>query len=97
MKIYIAGAITGYTPEQFHAKFEECRDRVALKYPQAQIIIPTDLCPDDMGWADCMKICLNELKSCNLIYMMKDWKESKGATAEHIVAEILDIAIEYDE
>lgn len=96
MKVYIAGKITGLSVPEYRAKFNACKEKVKKIYPNAEIVTPIDLCPDDMSWGDSMEICLNEIKKCNTIYMMNDWQDSKGATVEHIVAKILDINIEYE-
>lgn len=50
MKVYIAGKVSGLTPEEFHKKFNECRDEVAKHVEYGDIITPTDLCDDDWDW-----------------------------------------------
>lgn len=94
-KIYIAGKITGLTPEQFHYKFDQAKHLVEKDNPNAEVIIPTDLCNDDWGWEKCMDICLDTLWECNCIYMMPDWKDSKGSFIERKIAEKLGMEIFY--
>lgn len=42
-----------------------------------------------------MKVCINALTGCDAIFMLKDWKESKGARFEHQTAEVCGIKIIY--
>ena len=44
---------------------------------------------------EAMKICFNALKGCDAIYMLRDWKESSGATMEHEKAKEWGIKIIY--
>ena len=48
-KIYIGGKITGLSVPEYRKKFEKAKKMVQSKYPDAEVIIPTDLCPDDMN------------------------------------------------
>lgn len=94
-KIYIAGKITGLTPEQFHNKFDIARLLVKRKHPNAEIIIPTELCDDSWGWEKCMDVCIDTLWGCDTIYLMPDWKDSKGSFIEKKIAEKLGIKVLY--
>lgn len=46
-------------------------------------------------WEDYMKACLRALTHCTHIYMLKNWKESRGAKVEHQMAVDLGIEIIY--
>lgn len=37
-------------------------------------------------WQMCMEACLRELLSCEVIYMLNNWKQSRGARVELAVA-----------
>lgn len=94
-KIYIGGKITGLPVNEYRKKFEEARKTVASIYPNAEVIIPTDLCPDDMGWAESMEICIDTLWNCDMICFTPDWKDSHGSLIEKKLAEKLGIKIIY--
>lgn len=83
MKVYIAGKVSGLEPSVFHYKFDKCRDDIRKHLlGGTEIIVPTDLCDDDWGWEKCMEVCLETLKTCDLMVVMDDWQTSKGATKE---------------
>ena len=94
-KIFISGKITGDPIEQCLQKFASAEWSISRKMklatkPQMDsghdcTISPLYLPGIYFGipHADAMKICMESLKECTHIYMLKDWKESKGATIEH--------------
>lgn len=92
-KIYIAGKISGLTPEQFHQKFDLAKKLVQVKNPDSEVIIPTDLCEDYWGWEKCMDTCINALWECDCVYMMPDWEDSKGSFIEKKIAEKLGLEV----
>lgn len=57
----------------------------------AEVVLPT-LC----DWEDYMCIYLHLLKQCDAIFMLPDWKESKGACVEHETAIKMNIPIFYE-
>ena len=92
--VYIAGKITGLTPEEYRSIFNSCRDWLSHNiWNGYQIITPTDLCEDDWDWSTCMEICVNALKKCVAVYFLPNWKESKGATCERYIATALGLRI----
>lgn len=94
--IYIAGKVSGLTPEEFHKKFEDARSIVKEKFPHAKrIMIPMDVCQDDWEWDQCMEVCMDYVFACDALVFMDDWKDSRGANAEHIVAKKLNKRILY--
>lgn len=95
IKIYIGGKVSGLTPEEFHSKFNSAKDTVKKRYPNAEILVPVDLCDDNWGWEHCMDVCLDALWTCDVLYLMPDWKDSKGSFIEKKVAEKLGIKVLY--
>lgn len=98
LKIYIAGKVSGLTPEQFHKKFDDCAEWVRQNVnfgEECEVINPTTLCEDDWSWLKCMDTCIPELRDCDMLFLMPDWKESKGAVCEYYVALERGIIIEY--
>lgn len=86
-KIYVGGKVSGLAPSEFHAKFDKAKALVQKLNPDAEIIIPTDLCNDDWNWEKCMDVCLDALWNCDTLYLMSDWKDSKGSFIEKKIAE----------
>lgn len=92
--VYIAGKITGLTPEEYRSIFNSCRDWLSHNiWNGYQIITPTDLCEDDWDWSTCMEICVNALKKCVAVYFLPNWEDSKGATCEKYIANALGLRI----
>ena len=81
MKIYIAGKITGNPnyKEQFAAAEKK------LKAEGHQVINPTWK-PLGLSYKQCIDLGLAELSQCDAIYLLSNWRESKGAGLEHIYA-----------
>ena len=93
MRIYISGAITG--DSNYKEKFEKAKkDLEARGY---HVINPAEFdLPEGATWEDYMKQDLALLLKCDGIYMLKDWKQSRGAKLEHDLAEILGLQIQYE-
>lgn len=81
MKIYIAGKITGNSnyKEQFAAAEKK------LKAEGHQVINPTWK-PEGLPYKQYIDMGLMELQQCDVIYLLSDWKDSKGARMEYIYA-----------
>lgn len=90
-KIYISGAISNNPSykKQFTDKFKELESEYRVLTP---LFINADL-----SWKEYMKIDLAMIKICDCIYMMKGWKNSRGAQIENIYAGILGKEIIYEE
>ncbi len=98
-KVFISGKITG-------EPIRKCVDKFSLAYSvlwmkesiSTEIINPLILKGIHFGIShkEAMKICRAELKTCTHIYMLKDWKESKGAKDEHQFAVDNGIEIIYE-
>lgn len=98
MKIYIAGKITG-------ERIKDCLDKFSFAYGDIRMISDYEYTPISplslpgihfgISHKEAMKICMRELKTCDAIYMLKDWKESKGAKMEHEKAVELGLKIYY--
>lgn len=102
MKIFISGKISGERINECRWKFYKARSEVRrleifTSAEDATIIEPLDLPGIVFGIShqEAMDICLKELESCTHIYMLRDWKDSKGATMEHERAKELGIDILY--
>ena len=86
-KIFISGKITGERIRECVHKFEDAEYELVMRHGFFinNVVSPLELPGIHFGipHAEAMKICMEALKECTHIYMLKDWKESKGATMEH--------------
>jgi len=81
-RIYISGGITGIQDymERFAKVQEELEEQGYSVINPALIISKM---PEDMTYEEIMKIAFAMLDTADIIYMMKDWKESLGANREY--------------
>lgn len=93
-KIYIAGKVSGIPYEQVLEKFAFAEKEVASK--GAFPVSPVRFCKPEWNWNKCMRNCIRRLMECDGIYMLKDWKQSKGAKLEHFIALKLGMTIEIE-
>lgn len=83
-KIYISGKITG--DSGYIEKFKAAEKEVRQQYKGCEIINPAAIMqtmPESTTHGEYMKISLCLLDMCDSIYMLPDWKESKGANMEY--------------
>lgn len=88
VKVFVSGKITGEPIDECLDKFYGAWSYIVGLEKENQIIeIVNPLFLKgiyfDIPHKEAMEICLKELKTCSHIYMLKDWKESKGAMMEH--------------
>lgn len=83
--IYLSGKITGQN--NYKELFEEAKKDAEDKFSGATIINPAEISlPEICEWEDYMSICLRLLDKANIIYLLDNWLESKGARKEYITA-----------
>lgn len=93
MKIYISGAITGYS--QYKIKFRKAKRELEAK--GYSVINPAEFeLPEGATWEDYMKHDLADLLKCDAIYMLNNWRQSRGAMVEHNLAQLLRMQIQYE-
>lgn len=77
-KIYLSGKISG--DPNFKEKFaQKARELTEHGY---QVFNPA-VHPDMFTWEQFMELDLKALSHCDTIYLMKDWKDSRGAKIEY--------------
>jgi hypothetical protein len=85
--IYVAGKLaaeTAWQREQYVRQAEEAALQI-LKMGAA-VFTPHTQCRNydgELPWEEWIKRDLEVLSRCNAIFMLPNWKDSKGATAEH--------------
>ena len=91
MKIYISGKITGLPFEEVEVNFTNAQNR--LEEAGFKVVNPLNngLSQNDK-WEHHMKADIKLLMECNTIYLLSNWKESKGARIERNLA----VSLGYD-
>lgn len=95
MKIYISGKITGLDLETAKRNFKEVEEIITEMGHEP--INPFNIMPYDpkLTWSDYMAADLKELLDCKAIFMLENWRESKGAKIEYAVAVELKLIIKH--
>jgi len=86
---YISGKVTGVPQNLVIEKFG--RIEKLLESAGYLVINPASMIPFDMDWYEAMRTCLALLMRCDCIYLLNDWRSSRGATIERALA--LDMGI----
>lgn len=91
MKVYISGKITGLPIEEVEGNFYNVQNR--LEEAGFKVVNPLNngLSINDK-WEHHMKADIKLLMECNTIYLLSNWKESRGATIERNLA----VSLGYD-
>lgn len=94
-RTYIAGKITGLEPSDYLAKFHQ-----AEKLLEKVGHLPVNPCRLpieglEYEWEDYITLGVDRLLRCEAIYLLSDWKESRGARIEHAIAMELGLEIIY--
>jgi hypothetical protein len=105
-KIYISGKITEFLPEKQllnEEKFYQAEEFIKSLVPTAKIYNPPKIAKliafiyEDPDYKTFLYNTIEYLWRCDAIFMLKNWKLSKGAKAEHAIAEALNLKILYEE
>lgn len=97
-KIFLSGKITGEPIYETIYKFFHAQNDMYRKFGRStELIDPFTIKGIHFGIShkEAMKLCFEQLKDCTHIYMLKCWKDSKGAKMEHEFAKDNDINIIY--
>lgn len=96
--IYIAGKVSGLPIHTTTIKFGEAQKKLSVKYPNAKIYNPLLVVNDwHCPWHVAMQKCLEALLASDMVYMLSDWQDSKGARLEHHVAQTIGKDISYED
>lgn len=94
--IYISGAVTGN--DCYEENFNREEEYLRKEFPGIPIFNPARIMRGYpyMGYEDCMQVCIHTIDLfCDTVYMLPDWKGSKGANRELGFALGRDIAVIY--
>lgn len=90
--MYICGKVTGEPPAACAANFALAQRAIEAQGHQA--INPlTEVNDPGCEWQRAMKICISALMRADAIVLLPNYLNSRGATVERILAEMLDIPI----
>ena len=86
-KIYLAGKVTG--DPCYKMKFEAgVRYLEHLGWKREDIVNPAQEIPEGTLWLKAMWKCLRLMRRCEWVALLPDWKESRGARIERLVAKV---------
>lgn len=90
---YVSGMITGLNMRDVSFSFEySCG---FLRSEGLHPLNPLDIVPKGLTWKEYMQIDLRALRMCDSIYMMKGWRNSRGARIEHWLAKRIGLKVYY--
>lgn len=87
--VYIAGKVTGLDYETTRKKFNEAQK--GLEKRGLYVLNPMEIVHKSASWEQAMRICIFTLTQADFIYTLPDYKDSKGALLEVVLAENLGI------
>lgn len=91
-KIYLAGSITNRLGS-YWAKFKDKKDELEQG---GFLVMSPHILPIGFNWEDYLRISKEMLKSCDEMYVLKDWEKSKGTIEEIKLAKKLGLKIWYE-
>jgi len=97
-KIYLSGKITGLPDLVPELLFEEAEYDVRAMYKHTQVIIVNPIKikhKPKSTWEDFMAKDIEALLYCDEIFMLTNWRKSKGAKIEHFIAKQMNKPIHY--
>ena len=91
MRIYIAGPMTGIKDMNFPAFHAAAAELRALGH---EVVNPAELNPDPgTPWAQCMRVDIAQLVTCDAVVLLPGWEKSKGALIERDLARRLGMPV----
>lgn len=95
MKIYISGKISGLDPDEAKYNFSAAKDRlIRMGYKP---VSPYGKGSYRWTWEENMRVALKLLLGCRGIYMLDNWRDSRGAVIEHDLAIAIGMKVMYHE
>lgn len=103
MIIYVAGPMRGY-PEENKPAFEAAKKLIEQDFKsqgiEVQVIIPHDIMPKELNGPLPMEMYIRSdvelVLNSAMVYMLRGWEKSKGASAEHAIALWANTQVRYE-
>ena len=95
MKTYISGKITGLELSEAFDNFKNAENHLNSNGHNAINVMEIFRNIPNWTWKDYMIADIKELLECESIFMLSNWRDSKGATIENSVAKGLGLTIIY--
>lgn len=94
-RAYIAGKITGLDYDKAVDIFNEAEKELSEK--GYEVINPVKISPFSQSkeWHDYMFECIPALMTCDVIYLLSNWGQSRGARIEYAIAREMGIDIKF--
>lgn len=94
MRVYISGPITG--TDDYMERFKKAEEY--LRQKGFEVINPAKVNGQmpELKWDEYMQMSMTMLRMAEMIFMLKGWKNSKGACLEHDVATNISIHTIYE-
>lgn len=99
MKIYIAGKISGLVYSEAYMKFwnaEKLLRRLGHEPLNPMEVNGLDGDGKEHPWGEYMRRDIPVLLSCDAIYLLPDWADSRGARLEKHIAEEIGMLLVYE-
>lgn len=94
MRVYLSGKVTGLSESEYRNNFDEAANTIKKMLGNVEIVDPTICVPPIFDkWADYMIADLMLLKGCDVIALLPNFAESKGALTEFAFAQGMGIKI----
>ena len=91
MRVYIAGPMSGIKDMNFPAFHAAAAELRAMGH---EVVSPAELNPDPgKPWAECMKVDIAQLVTCEAVILLDGWAKSRGALIECRLAQKLKIRV----
>jgi hypothetical protein len=94
-KVYISGKISGLEFADAYSKFEFAEKYINLLTNHVAVNPMKIEHVHDLSWESFMVEDIRALFSCDAIYLLSNWEESKGARIEKAIAKEMGIEIIY--
>lgn len=92
MKVYISGPISGLPFEEVEKNFNSMENSIQDMGHTAVNPLNNGL-PRDASWDDHMKADIKLMMECDTIYLLENWRQSRGALIEFDLAVKLNFRI----
>ena len=94
-RVYISGQMSGLNKSEYTAHFKK-----AAKYLQSKGYDPVDpskiCCGVNISYADLLLVDMKTIMDCGTIFMLDNWPNSKGATAEYYFVKAIGLEIMFE-